>query len=52
MVNIIWTVITVLVILWLFGFVMHIGGALIHIVLVVAVILLAYNLLTKGKATL
>lgn len=28
------------------------GGPLIHLVLVVVVILLVYNLLTRGKATL
>ena len=50
--NILWTVITILFVLWLLGFVMSFGGSLIHIVLVVAVILLAYNLLTRGKATL
>jgi hypothetical protein len=50
--NLLWTVITVLFVLWLLGLVLSFGGPLIHLVLVVAVILLAYNLLTKGKATL
>jgi hypothetical protein len=50
--NLLWTVITVLVVLWLLGLVMSFGGPLIHLVLVVAVILLVYNLLTRGKATL
>ncbi len=52
MANLIWSVIVVLFVLWLLGFVLHIGGALIHLVLVVAVVLLVFNLLTKGKATL
>ena len=52
MANLIWTVIVVLSVLWLLGFVLHFGGGLIHTVLVVAVILVVYNLLTKGKATL
>jgi len=52
MANLIWTVIVVLFVLWLLGMVMHFGGALIHIILVVALILLVYNLVTKGKATL
>ena len=52
MVNLLWTVIVVLFVLWLLGFLMHVGGGLIHIVLVVAVILLVFNLVTKGKATL
>ena len=50
--NLLWTVITILVVLWLLGLVMSFGGPLIHLVLVVAVILLAYNLLTRGKASL
>jgi hypothetical protein len=50
--NMLWTVIGVLFLLWLLGFLMHVGGSLIHIVLVIAVVLLVYNLLTKGKATL
>jgi len=52
MVNLIWTVITVLFVLWLLGLVMHIGGAFVHLLLVVAVILVVFNLLTKGRATL
>lgn len=50
--NLLWTIIVVLFVLWLLGQVMSFGGPLIHLVLVVAVILLIYNLLTKGKATL
>jgi hypothetical protein len=52
MINLIWTVIVVLFVLWLLGFVLHVGGALIHLVLVVAVVLVIFNVLTKGKATL
>lgn len=42
--SILWTVVVVLVVLWLLGFVLHIGGALIHLLLVVALIVLLYNL--------
>lgn len=52
MVNLLWTVAGVLVALWLIGFLLHVGGALIHILLVCAVVVLVYNLVTKGKATL
>ena len=52
MANLLWTVIVVLFVLWLLGFVMHFGGGLIHIVLVVAVILVVYNIVTKGKVSL
>jgi len=45
MVGILWAVVVVLVVLWLIGFlVVHIGGGLIHILLVIAVIVLLYNL--------
>jgi len=49
--NIVWTVITVLVALWLLGLVMSFGGAFIHILLVVAAIGLVYNLITRGRPT-
>jgi hypothetical protein len=50
--GILWTIITVLVVLWLIGLVVHIGGGLIHILLVVAVILVVVNLLTGRGARL
>jgi len=51
MANLLWTVVMVLFVLWLLGLVMHIGGGLIHIVLVVAVCIMAFNFFTKGRAT-
>ena len=39
-----WTVIVVLVILWLLGFSMDFGGSLIHIILVIALLVLLFNL--------
>lgn len=50
MAGLIWTIIVVLFILWLLGFAIHIGGGLIHILLVIAVILLVYNLITGRGA--
>ena len=44
-----WTIIVILAILWLLGFLTHVGGNLIHIVLVVAVIVLVFNLLSGRK---
>lgn len=44
MVEILWGVVVVLVILWLLGFIAHVGGALIHLLLVIAIIVLLYNL--------
>jgi Family of unknown function (DUF5670) len=50
--GILWTIITVLVVLWLVGFLVHIGGGLIHLLLVIAVILVVVNLLTGRGARL
>ena len=44
-----WTIIVILFILWLLGFSLHIGGALIHLILVVAVIVLIFNLITGRR---
>jgi hypothetical protein len=49
--GILWTVVSVLFALWLIGLVAHIGGGLIHILLVVALIVLVYNLITGRSAT-
>jgi hypothetical protein len=47
----IWGLIVVLVVLWLLGFfVVHVGGTLIHILLVAAVIVLIYQLVTGRNA--
>jgi hypothetical protein len=45
-----WTVLVVLLILWLLGFGLHIGGGLIHLLLVVALVVLVINLLS-GRRT-
>ena len=44
-----WTIIVILFILWLLGFTLHVGGSLIHILLVLAVIVLIYNLITGRR---
>jgi hypothetical protein len=44
--NLIWGVVGVLIILWLLGFSIHIGGSLIHLLLVLALIGIVYNLFT------
>ena len=48
-----WTIFVILLVLWLLGFVSGIGGgtSLIHLVLVLAVIILIYNLVT-GRRTI
>jgi len=44
-----WTIIVILFILWLLGFSLHIGGYFIHILLVIAVIVLIFNLITGRR---
>jgi hypothetical protein len=44
-----WTIFVVLVVLWLLGFSLHIGGALIHILIVIAVIVLIFNLISGRR---
>ncbi|MDQ2866283.1 MAG: lmo0937 family membrane protein [Candidatus Eremiobacteraeota bacterium] len=45
-----WAVIVVLFVLWVLGFALHVGGGLIHLILVVAVVLIIVNLLTGRGA--
>lgn len=46
----IWTLALVLFVLWLLGgFVFHVGGGLIHILLVIAVIVVLYRLITGRR---
>jgi hypothetical protein len=47
--NLLWLIIIILVIMWLGGFALHIGGGLIHILIVVALILLIYRLATGRR---
>jgi len=44
-----WTIFVILVILWLLGFSLNIGGGLIHLLLVIAVIVLIYNLIVRRR---
>ena len=44
-----WTIIVVLLVLWLLGFTLHIGGGLIHILIVIAVVVLIYNLIAGRR---
>ena len=50
MAGLIWGVIVILFIFWLLGFAVHVGGGLIHILLVIALVLLVFNLLTGRGA--
>lgn len=45
-----WTVFAILLILWLLGFGFHVGGGLIHLVLVIAAVVLVVNLLSGRRS--
>jgi hypothetical protein len=51
--GLLWAIVVILFILWLLGWLaFHVGGGLIHILIVVAIILLIYNLVTGRGARL
>ena len=41
----IWTIAVILVVLWLLGFLTNVGGSLIHLLLVLALIVIVVNVL-------
>jgi uncharacterized protein DUF5670 len=45
-----WTIAVILLVLWLLGFAIHIGGGLIHILLVLAIIVGLIQLFTGRRA--
>jgi hypothetical protein len=45
-----WTIFAVILVLWLLGFSIHIAGSLIHLLLVLAVIVLIFNLISGRRA--
>lgn len=44
--NLLWGVVVVLVVLWLVGFSMHIGGGLIHLLLLIALVVVVVRLVS------
>ncbi len=47
-----WTIVAIFLILWLLGFSLHIGGGLIHLLLVIALVVFVFNLVSgrRGRA--
>lgn len=45
-----WTIFVILIVLWILGFSLHIAGSLIHILLVIAVVVLIINLVSRRRA--
>lgn len=47
--NLLWLIIIILIILWIGGFSFHIGGSLIHLLLLVILILVIVRLVTGRR---
>jgi hypothetical protein len=45
-----WTIVAVLLILWLLGFSLSLGGSVIHLLLVIALVCVVINLLQGRRA--
>jgi cell division protein FtsB len=50
--NMLWTILVVCLILWLLGFSLSIGGSLIHLLLVVALVILVFNLVSGRRGVI
>jgi hypothetical protein len=46
-----WTIVVLLAILWLLGFSFNVGGGLVHLLLVVALVVLVLNVLGGRRLT-
>jgi hypothetical protein len=45
-----WTIVVILLVLWLLGFTMHVAGGLVHLLLVVALVVIVLQLLGGRRA--
>jgi hypothetical protein len=45
-----WTIFVVLAILWLLGFTLHVGGGLIHLLLIAALVVLVFNVVSGRRS--
>jgi hypothetical protein len=45
-----WTIFAILLVMWLLGWGFHVGGSLIHALLVIALVVAVINLLTGRRA--
>lgn len=47
-----WTIVGILLVLWLLGFSMNVGGGLIHALLVIAIVVFVFNLLSGRRSSI
>jgi hypothetical protein len=45
-----WTIAGILLVLWLLGFSMHVGGGLIHALLVIAMLVFLFNVIVGRRS--
>jgi hypothetical protein len=45
-----YTIVAILLVLWLLGFSLHVGGGLIHALLVIAVVAFLFNLISGRRS--
>jgi hypothetical protein len=45
-----WTIVVILLVLWALGFAIHIGGGLIHLLLVIALVVVVVRLIQGRRA--
>ena len=45
-----WTIFVIVLVLWFLGFSFHIAGGLIHLLLVIALIILVFNLVSGRRS--
>lgn len=50
MAAILWTILIVILLVWLFGLILDVAGGLIHLLLIIALAVLVYNLVTGRRA--
>jgi hypothetical protein len=49
--GVIWGLVGLLILFWVIGLVAHVGGGLIHALLVIAIVIAVFNLITGRSAT-
>lgn len=47
-----WTILVILLVMWLLGFSLSVGGSLIHLLLVVALVVLVVNLISGRRGVI
>jgi hypothetical protein len=45
-----WTIAVILLVLWLLGFSMHVGGGLVHLLLVIAIVVIVFNFISGRRS--